>query len=239
MFVVEPGSDWMLAIDTSSDIVSLALVPVGEAYGLEGVELRWNADRHQTTTLLAQIDHARALAGLAVDGVSAIAVATGPGSFNALRVGLSVAKGLAFALGIPILGVGTLDAAAHGVSHWKMPVRAFVAAGRGRVVSADFRWTRGSLRPRGEMTHRTIDELASGLIEPTILVGDLSERDAVTLRQTSNVMLPRPDGRRRRATSLVDLAVPRWRAGEWDDIVTLEPIYVHSRPAETKGGELG
>jgi tRNA threonylcarbamoyladenosine biosynthesis protein TsaB len=220
----------MLAIDTSTEVAGLALAPVGEEFGLEGAELRWNAGRNHTTTLLAEIDHLCRLCAIGIEQLSAIAVATGPGSFTALRVGMSVAKGLAFALGIPILGIGTLDAAAHGAAHWKLPVRAFVPAGRGRFVTADFVWSRGRLTQRGEIRHRAPEELGEGLLQPTVLVGELPEREAPALRALKNVVLPEPSVRRRRASALIDLAVPRWRAGEWDDLVSLEPLYVHTRP---------
>jgi tRNA threonylcarbamoyladenosine biosynthesis protein TsaB len=224
----------MLAIDTSADVASLALAPIGEEYGLEGAELRWNAGRNQTVTLLAEIDHLCRLCGIAVGALSAIAVATGPGSFNALRVGMSVAKGLAFALTIPVFGIGTLDAAAHGAAHWNLPVRAFVPAGRGRVVAADFVWNGGRLMQRGEMEHRTPERLAEGLIQPTMLMGELPETEAKALRSLPNVILPDPGARRRRAATLIDLAAPRWRAGEWDDLVALEPLYVHTQPADAR-----
>ena len=57
----------MLAIDTSSDVASLALAPVGEEYGLDGAELRWNAGRNQTVTLLAEIDHLCRLCGIEIE----------------------------------------------------------------------------------------------------------------------------------------------------------------------------
>jgi hypothetical protein len=56
----------------------------------------------------------------------------------------------------------------------------------------------------------------------------LLEREAATLRAQPNVILPGPAARRRRAGSLLDLAAQRWRDGEWDDLLTLEPIYVHA-----------
>ena len=224
------AEDWLLAIDTSSEVASLALAPVGLAHGLAGAELTWQAGRAQTTTLLAQVDRLCRLCDIDASVFSAVAVATGPGSFNALRVGMSVAKGFAFALDIPIIGVGTLALAARAVVAWgcETPVRAFVGAGRGRVVSADFGWLEGQLVQRGEMTNRAYGELADGLGEPTALAGELLEREAASLRIQPYAILPGPAARRRRAGSLLDLAAQRWRDGEWDDLVTLEPIYVHA-----------
>jgi tRNA threonylcarbamoyladenosine biosynthesis protein TsaB len=89
---------------------------------------------------------------------------------------------------------------------------------------------------RGEMRHRAPEVLGEGLIEPTVLAGELTEGDAATLRSMPNVLLPEPAARRRRAATLIDLATPRWRSGEWDDLTTLEPVYVHTQPSESAVG---
>jgi tRNA threonylcarbamoyladenosine biosynthesis protein TsaB len=224
------AEDWLLAIDTSSEVASLALAPVGAAHGLPGAELTWHAGRTQTTTLLGQIDRLCRLCALEPAAFSAIAIATGPGGFNALRVGMSVAKGFAFALDIPIVGVGTLDIAAQGVAawNWELPVRAFVSAGRGRLVCADYAWLGGRLVQQGELTNRAPSGLTEDLRGPTALVGELLEREADALRSDPRVILPEPATRRRRAGTLLDIAAGRWRDGVWDDLTTLEPLYVHA-----------
>lgn len=220
----------MLALDTSSEVASLALAPVGAAHGAAGAELTWQAGRAQTTTLLEQVNRLCRLCAIEPAALSAVAVATGPGGFNALRVGMSVAKGFAFALDIPVIGIGTLDLAAQTAAAWgcELPVRAFVGAGRGRVVSADYGWARGRLARRGEVANRAVSDLAEGLGAPTVLVGELLDGEAAALRAQPWVILPGPAARRRRAALLLDLAATRWRDGEWDDLVTLEPIYVHA-----------
>jgi tRNA threonylcarbamoyladenosine biosynthesis protein TsaB len=217
---------WVLGIDTASDMVSLALVPTAPE-SVAGAELAWPAGRNQTVTLMLQIDRLLRLCDIESDALGAIAVTTGPGGFNALRVGMSVAKGFAFALGVPVFGVGTLDLAAAAFTGWKLPVRAFVAAGRGRVVCGDYVPVRGRLQLHGELAHRTPLQLADGLLRPTVLAGDVSVAEAEALRAQANVVLPDPALRRRRAAVLVDLIVPRWAAGDADDLTALEPLYLH------------
>jgi tRNA threonylcarbamoyladenosine biosynthesis protein TsaB len=229
--VVDDARPWMLAIDTSNLVASLALGPAGEDSGRIGAEIVWNAGRKQTTTVLAEVDHLLKLANVETGHIGAVAVATGPGSFNALRVGMSVAKGLAFSLDVPIFGIGTLDVAAMGVSHAGRPVRAFIEAGRGRVVVGDYRLVNGQLDLRGPLEHRTVGQLADGLIAPTVLAGELGHADRMTLGQKQHVILPLPSEGRRRAAVLLDLALARWRDSEPDDLLALEPIYLHSQPA--------
>ena len=74
-------------------------------------------------------------AGLEFEAVQRIAVTIGPGSFTGLRVGLAFAKGLGLALGIPLAGIGTLEALA-GVSAGRCA--AVIDGGRGRVYVQAF-----------------------------------------------------------------------------------------------------
>lgn len=235
--VVDPNRPWMLALDTSNLVASIALAPVGEDPGKLGAEVTWNAGRHQTTTVLAEVDHVLRLAGVEPDQLGAVAVATGPGSFNALRVGMSVAKGLAFSLDIPIFGVGTLDAAAAALAGSGKPVRAFVEAGRGRVVAGDYRYGSGGMTLRGALAHRTYEELGEGLLEPTILAGELGDADRERLRGEKHVILSLPSVTRRRAAVLLDLAARRWQDGTSDDLLALEPVYIHSQPSAAATSE--
>lgn len=227
----------MLALDTSNTLASLALGPVGDDTGALGAEIVWNAGRNQTTTILAEVDGLMRLVGITPGQLGAVAVASGPGAFNALRVGMSVAKGFAFSMQIPIFGVGTLDVAAQAVAYAGRPVRTFVAAGRGRVVVGDYGTTNGRLQLRGALNHRTPDELGDGLLEPTVLSGELSETHRHMLAGMPNVILPPASAGRRRASALLDLAAQRWRNGEADDLLALEPMYIHSQSAQAAKSE--
>ena len=232
MAEVDECTGWLLAIDTSAETVSLALAPAGDDYGKPGAEITWRAPRNQTTTLLGQIDNILRLCGIETADLSGVAVAIGPGSFNALRVGLATAKALCLAHDLPIFGVGTLDAAAASFEGWGKPVRALVSAGRSRVVVGDYRIGLHGLTLAAALEHRRFHELAEGLIEPTLLVGDLPEHVAQELRDDPNVILLPPATRRRRASILIDMVHRRWLEGAADDLAALEPIYVHTRPPQ-------
>jgi len=97
----------VLAIDTSG---TSALVALGEAGGRLLAERRWAAGYRHGEELLSRIDEMLIAAGVAVLDLGGIVVATGPGAFTGLRVGLATAKGLAHGLGVPIAGVPTSEA---------------------------------------------------------------------------------------------------------------------------------
>jgi tRNA threonylcarbamoyladenosine biosynthesis protein TsaB len=229
---VSDRSGWLLAIDTSAEVVSIAVAPVGAHYGTPGAETSWQAARNQTTTLLGEIDGILRLCNIETSDLDGVVVAIGPGSFNALRVGLATAKALCLAHDLPIFGVGTLDAAAAAFEGWGRPVRAFVSAGRSRVVTGDYRPGLHGLTLAAALEHRTFDELADGLTEPTLLAGILAESVAAHYRQHANIILPPASTRQRRASILIDMAHRRWLNAEPDDLASLEPIYIHTRPRQ-------
>jgi tRNA threonylcarbamoyladenosine biosynthesis protein TsaB len=95
----------ILAFDTATDIATSALVSDGEVLGERS---------SRAVTLLEDVDALLRQAGTHTRDLEALAVGTGPGSFTGVRIGLSTARGLALALGIPVAGVSTLDALAAG-----------------------------------------------------------------------------------------------------------------------------
>ncbi len=92
----------LLAIDTST---SLAVVALGDRDGRLLAEDGWLAGFRHGEELLERVDRLLGSRSSSAADIAAIAVGTGPGAFTGLRVGLSTAKGLALALGRPVVGV--------------------------------------------------------------------------------------------------------------------------------------
>jgi tRNA threonylcarbamoyladenosine biosynthesis protein TsaB len=93
----------ILAFDTATDLATSALVANGETLGERTTRAQ---------SLLADVNTLLIDARLAPTDLTAIVVGTGPGSFTGTRIGLSVARGLALALDLPVAGVSTLAALA-------------------------------------------------------------------------------------------------------------------------------
>ena len=108
----------LLAIDTSTDTASLALAEDKTVLA----ELTWRSKQNHTTQLLPNLNQLFKLTETNAKSLTAVIVAQGPGSFNGLRVGVSAAKGLAFSLGIPIVGVNSLEVAAYQYVETGLPV---------------------------------------------------------------------------------------------------------------------
>jgi len=219
----------LLALDTSTVSAGIALYV---ASGLLA-ECSWPAGRAQTATLLAEIARLTALCGLRPADLGAIAVASGPGTFNGLRVGMSTAKGLAHALGLPLLGIPTLDVLAYPHGGQGLPIRAVIVAGRGRYVSARYLPLDGTLRRSSAYANTSLDGLTALIDEPTLVCGELPFGQLGTWRQAAALArIASPALGARRAGFLAEIAWQRLRAGERDDPATLEPIYVHGSAGE-------
>jgi tRNA threonylcarbamoyladenosine biosynthesis protein TsaB len=101
----------ILALDTSTDYCSVALVVNGEPEVREA-----RAGQDHSSRLLGMIDEALRARGIALQALDAIAYGEGPGSFTGLRIACGVVQGLAFGSGVPVVGIGTLLAMAAGTA---------------------------------------------------------------------------------------------------------------------------
>lgn len=219
---VAESASVVLAIDTSTEMAGIALYS-----GDHLSELVWHAGRNQTQTLLVQIEHLLSLNGLTLDNIGAIAVTIGPGMFNGLRVGLSTAKGLGFGRSVPVYGIDTLDATAYPHRQSAESIRAFVPAGRGRVVSGDYRKRSGQWTRSGDPQNRHFSELMGGLNPKTIVVGEIPSGADVASMDGINELVPELSIRSRRPGHLAEIGWRRWQAGDEDESATIEPLYVH------------
>lgn len=210
----------MLAIDTSTEQAGLA---IGD--GSRMIARSWNAGRTQTTSILPVIADMFDEAGIGAGDLAAVGVATGPGTFTGLRVGLSIAKGFVLALDIPIVGVPTLAIAAAPFEPGASLV-ALLPAGRGRVA-----WQRFGVSEDTAPVNTTVPELVDALAGmPEVLVtGELADPH----RELVESAHPNVDWRHRDPAVLHWLARDRWRRGEVDDPVALEPTYLHGLTVST------
>ena len=95
----------LLGLDTSTRSVGLALYDGTQVLS----EAVWTSHDHHTVELAPAVGDMLSRAGLEPSHLSAVAAATGPGSFTGLRIGLALAKGLALARRLPLVGIPSLD----------------------------------------------------------------------------------------------------------------------------------
>ena len=106
----------IIAIDTATETASVA---IAHPDGAIAAELTWRAGRNHTMHVHPTLRHLMTLAGITPQDLTGVVATRGPGSFTGIRIGLATAKGLAQGLDVPIVGVGTLAAAAlWGRASW-------------------------------------------------------------------------------------------------------------------------
>lgn len=127
----------LLAIDTAADLCAACVRDTdGGERGRSVLDLGKGHAEH----LMGVIEAALREAGCGFADLDAVAVSVGPGSFTGVRVGVAAARGLALALGIPAVGVSTLEALAREARDASpgRPVVSRIEAGRGQVYLAGF-----------------------------------------------------------------------------------------------------
>lgn len=219
-----------LAIDTSTETASIAL----SSEGVVVAELTWNVGQNHTAELMPNLIHLLHQAKSDLKDMDGLIVAKGPGSFNGLRVGMSVAKGLAFALSAPLVGISTLEVEAWPHAATALPICPILNAGRGEIATALFQIRRGKWRRLLEEHITTLDSLLIEIKGRTILCGKIPHEVVSQLgeRLGDKALLVEGAGALRRAGYLAELGWRRLKEGDFDHPPTLQPLYLR-RPAIT------
>ncbi|MBI2724220.1 MAG: tRNA (adenosine(37)-N6)-threonylcarbamoyltransferase complex dimerization subunit type 1 TsaB [Chloroflexi bacterium] len=218
-----------LSIEAASDDPGIAL----SVDGVVGLSATWHTDRNHSVELLPNIDRLLNEAARAKDDVSAVFVDVGPGGYAALRVGVSLAKGIAHGLGVPIVGIGRLEADAWLVARdaGERRIVAVHRAGRGEAAwaayraSADGAW-RETHAPRIEKRETLVAALTSG----DVFTGDLDD-DLLAAARSAGAAVATPH--EHRVTAIATLGARRLAAAATDDATTLVPLYLRA-PAITR-----
>jgi tRNA threonylcarbamoyladenosine biosynthesis protein TsaB len=218
------ASKMLLAIDTSSRQVSIALYEGNQVL----CEFTWNSRDYHTVELAPAVEEIFSRSDVQVSELGAIAVATGPGSFTGLRIGLAFAKGLSLALRIPLIGVPTLDILAVAQPISQSLLIAVLRAGRDRLAVGYYRVSNGRWISDGSFSAMTIDELNQQIQSPSILCGEFTPEEVNLLaRRYKNVILASPAQSLRRASFLAEIGWQRWQTNDIDDPISLSPFYLH------------
>lgn len=214
----------LLAIDTCTRRASIAL---RDEHTLHA-EITWQCERQETSQVADRVRHMLGTSRVAPEAIGAIAVAIGPGSYTGVRCGLAIARGMAVALDVPLIGVSAFDIVACAQPSTKQTLLTVVEIGRSRVAACAFDMV-GARMLSGEWRIRTWQELCDDIYEPTWVCGDLQGPLIELLSTNEHVRIAPPTLNLRRAGYLAEIAWARWQKGEVDDALTLSALY----PAET------
>lgn len=214
----------ILAIDTSTARLGIAVFNGTEILG----ESCWTSPNRHTVSLAPAVNELLDDLEVEKKKLKALAVALGPGSFTSLRVGLSFAKGICLGLGIPVIGVPTLDVTAAQQPLMEMPLCAFLQAGRGKLAASFYEVRRGRWSSDGAVEVYTAESLSEKITEPTILTGEFEADIRSVFRKNKNIKMSAPASSLRRAGYLAEIGWKIFEKGEFPAVSSLSPIYLHT-----------
>lgn len=214
-----------IAIDSSQEICTIAL---GRDSAIVA-EYHFAHKMSLLRRLLPNIESMLTDSGLAANNLDGVIVSLGPGSFTGLRIGGTIAKSLAYVTGKPIVGIGTLDAIAYGVTPIEETLicpMIFARADEAYWSVFDGSGTRlcdYAVSP----IDAVLDDLASRNI-PIHFVGTGARRnwEKISSRLGDTATLAPTWCDFARGAALTELGTKRLMAGDDDNAITLSPIYV-------------
>ena len=225
----------LLALDTSTQRAALAVV-VDADDGSTSVHIaRPDPAIRHCRILIPAVRELLARAGLNVDDLDGLAVGLGPGSYTGLRIGITAAKTLAYAIGKPLAGLDSLEIVARNAPEDQTYVSAIGDAQRGDFYAAEF-----ARESAGAPLLRIAETRVISLVEwlerlpdhafilgPALEVPRLSASIPPHLRRPENPESNWPDPR-----AMAALATEIWRTGVRQDVFFVEPMYLRRSAAE-------
>lgn len=216
----------LLALDSSTDTMALALVTPGQTRVFEA-----DGGPQASARMLPEVKALLAGAGVQLADLDAIGFGQGPGAFTGLRTACAVAQGLAFGLDRPVLAVDSLmlvaeDARAQGAGD---DVWVAMDARIGEIYAARYRWAGGAWAVVEAPALYRPEALAAHWGEPAAAAGSALGEYTEALGPLQNAW-PRA---RSRAAALGALALAAWQRGETRDAAEALPVYVRDKVALT------
>jgi tRNA threonylcarbamoyladenosine biosynthesis protein TsaB len=222
----------ILALNTSTPQFGLALV---DHAGVVMGELLLSREKGHFGTLMPALHFLFEKSNALIQELKAVAVTTGPGSFTGLRVGLSAAKGLGHGLGIPVIGIPSLQALAHQVVDSRIPITPILNSRKDELYAAQFVQgkTRELAQTMQDITIK-IKDLPLVFDQPSLFIGNDFHSQGVILKEALGPMaqLAPPHCWLIRPSTVGALALNRLHGGALENLQDPDPIYL--RPPDIR-----
>jgi len=222
----------ILAINTSTPQFGLALL---DDDGTILAEYFMSKEKGHFGSLMPALHSLLSKLKADIHDQKAVVVATGPGSFTGLRVGLSIAKGLCHGLNIPVIGIPSLEALASQLPYSAIPIAPILYSRKRELYAARFIQKEGPGLVRVmDDTALKIEELSSVFNKPSLFIGNDFQTQSRLLKEAlgSLVYLAPPICWNLKASSVGAMGLVRFKNNDIDDPLTLEPLYL--RPPDIR-----
>jgi len=215
----------LLAIDTSTDYLSLALLRG------EKIAAKFHRKSHMrhSSLLVPMIDKLLKKSRVKLQGIDCFCISIGPGSFTGLRIGVATIKGLAYVLKKPIVAVPTMDIIARNAKNFKGVICPVLDARKNKVYAAFYRSDGKNIEKISKYLLLSADDLMkkAARYDKIIFLGDalhlIGKKDARKINWH-----PRADVAAR-------LGAEYFKNKKFTTAEDLEPMYLYSRECDIKG----
>jgi len=223
---------YILNIETATNICSVSLAKDGKLVLLKETN-EPNLHSSQLTVFIEQLFEE---SGVEIKKLGAVAVSKGPGSYTGLRIGVSVAKGICYALGIPLISISTLQAMAFGMekqinekdnNSWLCPM---IDARRMEVYSAFY-----------DMNNSLMRDISADIIEidsyqdilkehKVYFFGNGAEKCKTEIKNENTVFI---DDDSCSSNNMIELSYKKFTKQQFEDTAYFEPFYLKDFVATT------
>ena len=210
----------ILNIETSTKNCSVSIADTGKIIAIKELN---NGNYSHAEVLHPFIENILAQGSVSKDEIDAIAVSKGPGSYTGLRIGVSAAKGLSFALSVPLISIDTLTALSFAISIDKGLIVPMLDARRMEVYSAIF-----------DKQHQKIREIKAEIIDENSFLAALEQgevhflgdgahkcKEIITHRNAVFVDDMFPSSR-----EMALLSYHKFKKNDFEDLAYFEPFYL-------------
>lgn len=210
---------FILNIETATKNCSVSIAKNGETILCKEIVEEGYSHAEKLHVFIEEII---AEAKISVQDLDAIAVSQGPGSYTGLRIGVSAAKGLCFALNIPLIAVDTLQTLASQAKVSDGKIIPMLDARRMEVYSEIFN---ANLEIEREIQAEVIDENSFAAFTETIyFVGDCAEKCKQVLTKENFVFLE--DIKYPSASAMSKISFDKYQKSDTVDVAYFEPYYL-------------
>jgi tRNA threonylcarbamoyladenosine biosynthesis protein TsaB len=211
--------NYILNIETATKNCSVALAQEGKIILCKEIAEEGYSHAERLHVFIEEIIQE---AGITFQDLTAIAVSQGPGSYTGLRIGVSAAKGLCFALNIPLIAVDTLQVLASQATISEGLIIPMLDARRMEVYSAIFN---SKLEKQREVQAEVITENSfESITEPVYFVGDCADKCQSVLVKPNFVFLP--EIKYPSAKEMSTLSFAKFQQSDFVDVAYFEPYYL-------------
>ncbi|WP_269234689.1 tRNA (adenosine(37)-N6)-threonylcarbamoyltransferase complex dimerization subunit type 1 TsaB [Flavobacterium flavigenum] len=210
---------FILNIETATKNCSVAIAKDGETIICKEIAEEGYSHAEKLHVFIEEII---AESGISVHDLVAVAVSQGPGSYTGLRIGVSAAKGLCFALNIPLIAVDTLQTLASQAKISEGKIIPMLDARRMEVYSAIFS---AELKTERAILAEVIDENSfKDFTEKLYFVGDCTEKCKTVLTKENFVFLE--DIKYPSAAAMSKISYDKYQKSDTVDVAYFEPYYL-------------